>query len=197
MITTENIRKLYDEEVSEKLRFNYHSSEKSFPYFEAAANFVNENSYDPILFIKAMFDYVWYTHTDRGFRRLEYPYPKMLCSKKAEWIYDKYLSKYAGKPQTSSILDEISSSVNVMKKLKLADELCYDLYLDLYDEGRISIYYLVLDSGFNIVYNNQLSSGNVSIDFKKNFDSARRFIYNLPSDKFNTMSSLVRGVNGK
>jgi hypothetical protein len=197
MITTEKIRELYDNEVSERIRYNYHSSEKSYQYFELAANFVNDNDYDPMLFIKAIFDYVWYTHTDRGFKRLEYPYPKMLCSKKAEWIYNKYLSKYAGKPQTSSIMNEVSSSVSVMKKLKLSDELCYDLYLDLYDEGRISIYYLVLDRGFNTVYNNQLVSGNIPIEFKKNFDSARRFIYNLPSDKFNMMSSLVRGINGK
>lgn len=193
MTTPEKIRELYDNEVTEVIKFNYHSTDKSYQSFVNAAELVNNMGYDPLTFIKAMFDYVWYIHTEKGFRRQTHPFPRMLCSKKADWLYNKYLSKYAGKPSASSIVDEVIRSDSIVRKLNITNERLFDLY----DEGRISIYYLVLSREFTKLYNANLASGTVPSDFKNNYEAARRFIFNLPPEKFDKLALIVRGGNGK
>jgi hypothetical protein len=193
MITPEEIRELYDKEVTSTIKYNHYSTEKVFPAFESTATLINDNKYDPEIFIKAMFDYSWYKHTERGFRKLEYPFPRMLYSKKADWIYNRYLSKFGSKPIIDSIEEEVIRSSIIVKKLDI-DEI---QLFDLYDEGRISIYYLVLNSKFNKIYNSYLSSGTILDDFKRDYDNARKFIFNLPTERFYNLSSIVRGGNGK
>lgn len=188
------VRKIYEEEVSQLKQFNYHCVEHFDNSFEKIAALINENNYDARIFINAMFDFTWYSYTKRGFRKVEFPFPSMIYGEKAKYIYLRYLDKYNGKPEIQTIESEIERSCKIVKRLtSIADSDLFDLFID----GRVSLYYLVLHPGFNRVMNAMVSRGEVDEDFKKQFDTARRFIFNLPSQRFYTLSSLVRSSHGK
>lgn len=194
MTNKEEVRKIYEEEVSKLKQFNYHCVDRFDISFEKIAILINENNYDVRIFLDAMFDFTWYSHTKKGFRKLDFPFPSMLYGEKAKYIYQKYLEKYNGKPEIQTIESEIERSCKIAKMVHLTND--SDL-LDLFLDGRISLYYLVLHSGFSRVMNAMISRGEIDEDFKKQFDLARRFIFNLPSQRFYTLSSLVRSSNGK
>ncbi len=149
---TDDWIKAYEEQVQRATGYtNYSVKTSSIPMFLKLESFYPD--VNPYLFMEAVFPpyCTWRVKRRRGtgYRSIPYPYPNMLVSKYAEDSYHRHLRRGIKnvRSREESILEEVKSSVEKLTVLQIKFTE-YDHIYDLYEDGMISSFFLIMLHGF-------------------------------------------------
>jgi len=172
----------YEEKVQEITKFKGYSIKKSsYQQIERLKNMYPDTS--PFTFVEATFPpiTIWWLPNKKGsgWRKLPYPYPNMLASKKAEFAYNNYIRQRKKEMGSKSdeILDGVKTSLDKLKVLnvKLTDfsELFYFTV-----DGTMSPYIFVCIDGAFEWYVLACNKGEIGNEWLDEFSVIRRYVGN-------------------